>query len=231
MDDYQRQQRLDQACEALERGAHARALAILDQLVAVDEDSPAVCHLRAHALLRMGNHAEALAEAERGAQLAPRDVYSHRVLCWAAWQAGRLGVAQAALERAIDLSGGSPAALAEYAEFMACARGPRLGEEAARAAIAADGKSATAWAALGIAQYRMHRPKEAEESLKQALALDSDNPRAQWGMVLLLQDKGEHAQADALASFLEHNAGAEQFVADVHREAQRRKRRKTAEEE
>jgi Tfp pilus assembly protein PilF len=222
MDRFEREDRFDRACEALRAGEHVRALAMLDQLAALDEPDAAVFAVRAHALLLGGNDREALAEAQRAVELAPGSPAAQQVLAWAAWQGGHLGPAQRAFETLVELSEHAPGELASYAEFMACERGPRLGEEAARKALAADKSSATAWAALGIAQYRMHHYRDAESSLRRALALDPNNPRAQWGMVLLLKDRGEHTRADALASFLRQTPGAAAFADAVHDEAAKR---------
>ena len=48
-------------------------------------------------------------------------------------------------------------------------------EPATRRAIDADESSSTAWAALGLVQYRLHRHQEAGESLHRALQLDPTN--------------------------------------------------------
>lgn len=223
MDHFQRQDEFDKATAALREGEFARALAALDQLVAVDPDHAPYRCVRAHALLLQGNPDDAIREAQRGITLSPQSAAAHQVLAWSAWQSNNLGLAQSAFSKLIELNDRSPQSLAEYAEFMACERGPKLGEDAAREALAADLGSATAWAALGISQHRMHRHAEAEESLRRALALDSDNPRAQWAMVQLLKDKGEYNQADALASFLKDNPGGEEFAETIHREALRRR--------
>jgi Tfp pilus assembly protein PilF len=219
MEPFDRERMLDEAGEALAAGQHVRALALLDQLVAMDPGDPAARRVRAQALLQSGAGDEALSEARRAVELAPLDDHAQRVLGWAAWQAGRLDLAQAAWETVVRVSDRSPPSLAEYAEFLACARGPRLGERAARKAIRADATSATAWAALGIAQYRMRRRQKAEASLRHALALDADNPRAQWGMILLLRDRGDYARADELAAALRAYPGAEGFAREVHQEA------------
>ncbi|MGE0607659.1 MAG: tetratricopeptide repeat protein [Pirellulales bacterium] len=223
MDHVQRQDEFDRACAELREGEFATALARLDQLVAEDGDNAPYRYVRAHAMLLQGNVDDALREAQRGVKLSPNSAAAQQVLAWCAWQSNNLGLAQAALENLVELHARSPESLADYAEFMACERGPKLGEEAARQALAADNKSATAWAALGISQHRQHRPAEAEASLMRALALDSDNPRAQWAMVRLLQEKGEHSQADALASFLKDSPGGEEFAERIHREAVRRR--------
>lgn len=223
MDDFERRQLFERACEALRGGRHARSLALLDQLAAEDPPIPSVPLLRSHVLLLLDNHEEALAEARRGVELAPRSDAAQRALARAAWRSGTLSQAQEALEAAMRLSSRSAESLAEYAEFMACERGPRLGEQAAREALAADGSSATAWASLGIAQHRLRENEAAEASLRRALAIDPDHPRAQWGLAQLLRERGAFEEADQLAGQLGKNPGAERFAAEIHQEAARRK--------
>jgi hypothetical protein len=56
-----------------------------------------------------------------------------------------------------------------------------------------------------------------------ALKIDSENARAHWGMIRLLQDKGQHAKAEALASFLKQAPGGAAFADQVHRAASRQR--------
>jgi hypothetical protein len=106
---------------------------------------------------------------------------------------------------------------------MATERGPKLGQQAAREAIEADAQCSTAWAALGLAQHRLHHRDEAEVSLSRALALDPNDIYAQSAMVALLQDLRQDGKAEALVGLLAHHAGAEDLVASVHDEARRRR--------
>jgi len=223
MDDFERRQLFDRACEALRSGQPARSLAMLDQLAAERPPMPSVPLLRSHVLLLLDNHEEALAEAERGVELAPRSDAAQRALARAAWRANRLSQAQQALEEAVRLAERSAESLADYAEFMACERGPRLGEQAAREALAADDRSATAWAALGIAQHRLREQQPAEASLRKALDLDPGHARAQWGLAQLLRERGAFAEADTLAAELAKNRGAEGLAAEIRDEAARRR--------
>ena len=103
--------------------------------------------------------------------------------------------------------------VADFAFFMAAARGPRLAEAAANEAVCADPQCAAAWAARGLAQFRLHRRRAAEASLKRALELDPNDPYAQAAMLALLYDRREHAQAVALAELLKDSRGTEEFVA------------------
>lgn len=217
-----RQLTLD-ARDSLERGDDVRALAITDQLVAAAAEDPAVRVLRAQALLSSADPEEALAEARRAVELNEANSHAHRVLGLAAWRAQKLGLAQESLERAVELSAGKPELLAEYAWFMASERGPRLARQAARKAIHAHPQSSTAWAALGLAQYKLHRRGEAEASLRRALELNPNDLYAQSAMVVLLQDQRQDSKAEALADLIREAPGTEEFVESVHEEAKRRR--------
>ncbi len=214
---------IERAFAALAEEDYVRALAIGDQLVAALPDRAVVRAIRAQALLGSDAPEESYSEARRAVDLAPEDEHAHRLLAMAAWRAERLAIAQEAFERAIELFGKHPVLLSDYAWFMATERGPKLGKEAAEAAVEADAGSSTAWAALGLAQFRLHRRTEAETSLRRALELNPNDIYAQSAMVTLLQDRGEDGKAEALAGLLEEHAGAEDLVAAVHQEAKRRR--------
>jgi Tfp pilus assembly protein PilF len=222
MDPFELDKLSEQARNALRRGDDVRALAITDQMIAAVADDAAVRAMRAQALLGSDRPDEALAEAGRAVELDEENAYARRVLGLAAWRAGRLTLAQASLQRAIALSGRQPELLAEYAWFMANERGPRLAEEAAREALDADEASSTAWAALGLAQYKRRRRKEAESSLGRALQLNPNDLYAQSAMVVLLQDQRKDRKAEALADLLRDSPGTEEFVEAVHEEAKKR---------
>ncbi len=160
----------------------------------------------------------ALGEARRVAKMVPASDEAQTLLGLAAWRSGRLTLAQDSLQRAIRLSGRRPRLLADYAWFMAQERGPKLAEEAAREAIAANEKSSTAWAAMGRTQFRLHRYAEAEASLQRALKLDPNDPYAQQAMMDLLHQRRQDAKAVALASLLQDTPGTEQLVEKVRSE-------------
>ena len=138
----------------------------------------------------------------------------------AAWRTRRLAMAQESFQRAIGRSGRRPAMLSEYAWFMANERGPKLAERAAREAVEADAGSSTAWAALGLAQFRLHRRTEAEASLRRALELNPNDIYAQSAMVRCCRTARDDRSAEALASLLQEHAGAEELVASVREECQ-----------
>jgi Tfp pilus assembly protein PilF len=222
MDKRQLEELTEEALEALQRGDSLRAVAITDQLTAVVPDDPVVRAIRAEALLKTGTGEEALTEAQRAVELDPDNDRGHTLLGLAAWRVGRLTLAQHALERAIELSGGKSGVLADYAWFMASERGPRLAEQAANEAVAANHKSSTAWAALGLAQFRLHRRRAAEASLSRALQLDPNDPYAQSVMATLLHAQRKDSGAVALTDLLEDTPGTEAFVQRIRGEARKR---------
>ena len=222
MDESEIHNLIDSAVAALSEGDYIRALAIGDQLVAEVPDRAAVRAIRAQALLGADSPEESYAEARRAVELAPGDEHAHRLLAMSAWRNGRLAIAQESFERAITICGPMPTLLSDYAWFMATERGPKLAKEAAQAAVEADANSSTAWAALGLAQYRLHRRAEAEASLRRALRLNPNDIYAQSAMVTLLQDRRQDSKAEALVGLLEERAGTEELVAAVRDEAKRR---------
>ncbi len=223
MDSSEIERLTDEALDALRRGDDVLALAITDQLAIDLPDDPVVRAMRAQALLSGETAKEAFEEARLAVELDENNEYTQQLLALAAWRAERLSVAQKAFERAIKLSGGRPEILADYAWFMASRRGPKLAMEVTRAAVEADGDSSTAWAAMGLTEYRLRHRRQAETSLRRALKLDPNNLYAQSAMIALLQDQREDAKAEALAHLLEDVPGAEDLVESVHREATRRR--------
>lgn len=222
MDAADIQQLIDEAEAAIERGDVAEAVALADRLVAICPDDAQVRAVRVNALLKADEVEAAFCEARRTVELAPESEQIQFLLGLAAWRSNRMTLAQQSLERAIELSNSKPRLLADYAWFMAYERGPRLGEEAALRAIAAAENSSTAWAALGMAQFRLRRHEEAAESLKRALKLDPNDCYAQLAMARLLQERRQDNQAMALASLLEDTPGTEPLVEEIRQQAKRR---------
>lgn len=216
-----------EAGEALTAGQYVRALALLDQLLAVDAGNALIHQLRANVLLAMGNNEAALTEAEQAARLAPGDKQAPLLVARTAWRMGATGKAQSAFERAMKLSPPEPALLAEYAVFMAWERGPRPAELAAREALAANESSAEAWAALGLAQHRMHRASAAQASLKRALQLDPNSSMAQSAMVIVLRAQHQDAKAAALVEIMQDEPANAGFVAAMRKDLRGRKAVKT----
>ncbi|MCE5269291.1 MAG: tetratricopeptide repeat protein [Planctomycetaceae bacterium] len=223
MDELQLRELIDQAFAALSAEDYVRGVAIADQLAASAPDRAVIRAIRAQALLGANAPDESFQEARRAVGLDPTDSYAQRLLAMTAWRTGRLNLAQESYQTAIRLSDRRPALLNDYAWFMAMERGPKPAEQAARAAIAADADSSTAWAALGMAQLRQHRRVEAEASLRRALQLNPNDLYAQSAMVTLLQHEHDDAKAEALAGLIEEHAGTEELVAAVREESKRRR--------
>jgi Tfp pilus assembly protein PilF len=223
MDEQEIHELTERALDALRRGDDVRAVAIADQLIAAVPDDAVAHAVRAQGLLSSENTKEALEEARRAVELDGENQNAHRLLGLAAWRAERLSLAQESLERAIELSGRRPEFLSEYAWFMASERGPRPAQLAAREAVEADAESSTAWAALGMAQLRLHRRDDAEVSLRRALKLDPNDLYARAAMLTLLQEQHQDGKAEALADLLSDEPHAEEFVAQVRDEAKQRK--------
>lgn len=216
------QTQIEEARAASEGGDYPRALALVDQLVARWPQEVRGRTLRAEVLLKADQAEEAFQEARQATRLDPQSESAHTLLGLAAWRSARLTLAQQSLERAIVLSGGKAGLMVDYAWFLASERGPRLAEEAALRAVAVAENSSTAWAALGLAQFRFHRCQEAEASLKRALELDPNDPYAQSVMVKLLQERRQDNKAVALASLLEDTPGTEQIVEQIRDQAKKR---------
>jgi Tfp pilus assembly protein PilF len=222
MDDADVRDLIDGAFDALRDGDYVRALAAGDQLVAARPEHAVARAIRAQALLGADSPEESFGEAARAVQLADDDEHAHRLLALAAWRTKRLALAQESFQRAIDRSGGRPVIVVEYSWFMANERGPKLAEAAAREAVEADADSSTAWAALGLVQFRLHRRAEAEASLRRALQLNPNDIYAQSAMLALLQDRHDDRSVAALAGLLQEHAGTEELVASVRDEAKQR---------
>ena len=223
MTDFEYGRLFDQALAALEEGDYVRALAIADQLVAVQDDDALVRNLRAQALLNMQSAAEALEEAHQAVRLEPEDPQARVILAMAAWELGRLTLAQQAMEQGVRLSGDDPELLARYAWFLACERGPKLAAAASEKAIRADERSAMAWAALGLVQMRQHQLALARQSLRRALENDPNDVHAQSVMLTLLKQQGNSTQAEALVDLMTKTPDTEELIREVHEESRRRR--------
>lgn len=222
MEPYEISNLIEEAISALERKDYARVIAVTDQLIAIQPEDPSVRLMRAEALLQSDSREEAYDEARLAAELAPDSVRAQTLLGLAGWRYNRFGTAQQAMQRAIVLSGRSPRLLIDYAWFMASERGPRPAEEAAKEAIDASPESSTAWAALGLAQFRLHRLRDAEKSLQRALRLDPNDRCAQAAMAEMLHDRRHDRQALALTRLLEDAPGNEALIRSIRAEAKQR---------
>ena len=176
----------------------------------------------AQGLLHGENAEEAFAEARRAVELDAMCAQAQAILGYAAWRTERIALAEESFAAAVRLSGREPFFLAEIAWFLANERGPKAAENAARDAIDADDSSATAWAALGLAQFRLHRRAEAEASLGRALALDPQDMYAQSAMIATPSTTKAATTKPRRWPINWPSAGAEGLVDAVREEAERR---------
>ncbi|MGQ9504620.1 MAG: tetratricopeptide repeat protein [Thermogutta sp.] len=222
MDPVEREEKLRTVLVALDHREYLRALSLADQWVTDDPHDPLAYSMRAYTLLNLQRSRDALEDARRAKELAGDDLTILSLFAQAAEAENRLGWAQEAWEEAIARSGGSPQILREYARFMVQHRGPRLALEAAQRAQRSDPSNSMGWSILAAAQLRMHQYEDAENSLRQALALDPNNVQAQSLMAKLLLLKGKQDQALALSQLLEDDAEARPIAEWIRREVKKR---------
>jgi len=197
---------------AMEERNHVLALALMDQLAAMDPENPDMPWWRAHTLLAQGQAQEAMEEARQAVDVAPESPDAHRMMAVAAWHMERLPLAQQSFERALRLSGEDSMILSEYAMFMACERGPELAERTTRRALSADPRSPNAWTALGVIHMRRWRYAEARAALERALELRPDHTSAQMYMTMLMDMTGKRDKSRALRRLLEDKPQARPLV-------------------
>ena len=192
----------EEASQALAAGNYVRALAVGDQIAAMDPEDPVARVIRAHALLAGGGVEEAHREAQIAALLDPESEDAQMALALSAWRMGRIRVAADAFARAVHLSGRDPSFAAQYAWFLANEQPAKSAIAVAEEALAKESRCAAAWAAVGLAQLRLKKWREAEIALQTAVEIDPNSVEAQSAMVRLLKRRGDVRQADALAAAL-----------------------------
>lgn len=202
MDRQRHEELTEEASQALAAGDYVRALAVGDQITAMDPEDPVARVIRSHALLAGGGIEEAYREAQIAALLDPENEDAQMALALSAWRNGRIAVAADAFGRAVRLSGEDPGFAAQYAWFLANEQPAKAAIALAEEVLAKESRSAAAWAAIGLAQLRLKRLREAEFALRTAVELDPDSPEAQSAMVRLLKRRGDVRQADELAAAL-----------------------------
>lgn len=202
MDSERHEELTEQATQALAAGDTVRALALGDQIAAMDPEDAMARIIRAHALLAGGSTIEGFREAQIAALLEPENEDAQMVLALSAWRNRRIPIAEDAFARAARLAADNPQFSAHFAWFLANERSPKAAIQIAEEVIAKNPGTATAWAALGLAQLRMKRPVNANSSITHALSIDPNCAEARSAMVRLLKRRGDDGQADALAEVL-----------------------------
>jgi Tfp pilus assembly protein PilF len=193
----------DEIAQSLGRGEGLKALALSDQLTSHRPEDVLARVLRAHALLATGSPEEALRECQVARRFDSRHEDVEFALALSAWRMGQIEEAERAFERALELSQHESHFAAQYAWFLASERGPRWAARVAEKVIGTSPRLATAWAALGLAQHRIGRSTQAEETLRHALELDPQSLEAQSAMIRVLKRRGDHSRARELRSALD----------------------------
>jgi Tfp pilus assembly protein PilF len=210
------------AFEAFMAEKHVLGLALTDQLIeAVPTNATFRCW-QVYGLLDGGQPQEAVEAARRAVQVAPGAFETHLVLAQSLWTCDNPNEAQREFEQAISLSRGHPYVLSEYASFLAIDRDAADAHRVAEEAIKANPNSADAWAALGVAQYRLQRIPEAKSSLRRSLELNPASNRAALAMQAVLSEVARRKGAAALRDMIKDIPEAGQLAAELCRQVQRR---------
>ncbi len=204
------------AYKAFLTGNHVLGLALTDQLLAHDPDNITFRCWQVYGMLEAGQYPDAVESAARAVRAAPEEFPPRLALAQALWADEQLDAAEAAFEYAMRISGNHPYVLSEYAAFLAIDRRPDAAERIARKAIRTAPESPHAWAALGMAQYRMKQTAEAKSSLRRALELDPSSDRAQLAMESLLRSIGRRSGSAAVAQILADLPEARQLAQKVY---------------
>ncbi|MFP3937558.1 MAG: tetratricopeptide repeat protein [Phycisphaerae bacterium] len=204
------------AYKAFLTGNHVLGLALTDQLLAADPANVTFRCWQVYGMLEAGQYDDAIDSAAVGVRAAPEAFPPRLALAQALWAGDRLDAAEAAFEYAVRVSRDHPYVLSEYASFLAIDRRADAAEKIAQKAIRAEPSSPHAWAALGLAQYRLGRPAEAKSSLRRALELDPESDRAQMAMESLLRTVGRRSGSQAVAQIMADLPEAQQLAEKVY---------------
>lgn len=148
-------------------------------------------------LIAAGNHAEAIAAAERFAQAAPAEAARHLLLARACRPAGQHREAMAAVERALKLAP-KDAEAALFRALMLRDRGNREEAEAAvREVLAAGDDSAQAHYQLAVLLQERGTLDEAAEAFRRTTERAPDHQMAWSLMGVSLRDAGRQDEAVA----------------------------------
>jgi Tfp pilus assembly protein PilF len=206
------------AYKAFLAGNHVLGLALTDQLLGAEPENVTFRCWQVYGLLQAGQPADAVDAAARAVRSAPQAFPPRLALAQALWAGEQLDAAEAAFEYAVRISRDHPYVLSEYASFLAIDRRPEAAERVARKAVRAAPDSPHAWAALGLAQYRLKRTPDAKSALRRALELDPTSDRAQLAMESLLRSVGRRSGSAALAQMMEELPEARELAQKVHRQ-------------
>lgn len=204
------------AYKAFLSGNHVLGLALTDQLLAADPNNVTFRCWQVYGMLEAGQYHDAVESAGRAVRTAPEAFPPRLALAQALWASEQFDAAEAAFEYAVRISRNHPYVLSEYASFLAIDRRPDAAERVARRAVRAAPESPHAWAALGVAQYRLKQTAEAKSSIRRALELDPSSDRAQLAMESLLRSIGRRGGSVAVAQMMSELPEARELARKVY---------------
>jgi Tfp pilus assembly protein PilF len=214
MDTNRVEEMTERAAQSLAAGEPLRALALADQLVSINPEDPTARVIRSHALMATHSVDEAFREAQVAVLFDAESEDAQMAFALAAWRSRKISLAQQAFERALSLCRHRTPFEAQYAWFQASELDARGAEKLAERVVGSSPRSATAWASLGLAQFRLNRPDDAALSLKRAMEIDPKSPEAQSAMIRLLKRRGQTRQADALREVLHQGLRRHSFFVE-----------------
>jgi Tfp pilus assembly protein PilF len=214
MDSNRVDEMTERAAQSLAAGEPLRALALADQLVSINPEDATARVIRSHALMATHSVDEAFREAQVAVLFDAESEDAQMAFALAAWRSRKISLAQQAFERAVGLCRHRGPFEAQYAWFQASELDAKSAERTAERIVGTNPRSATAWAALGLAQFRLNKSEDASRSLKRAFEIDPRSPEAQSAMVRLLKRRGETRQADALREVLQQGLHRHSFFVE-----------------
>ncbi len=182
MDSNRVDEMTERAAQSLAAGEPLRALALADQLVSINPEDATARVIRSHALMATHSVDEAFREAQVAVLFDAESEDAQMAFALAAWRSRKISLAQQAFERAVGLCRHRGPFEAQYAWFQASELDAKSAERTAERIVGTNPRSATAWAALGLAQFRLNKSDDASRSLKRAFEIDprSLKPSPQW---------------------------------------------------
>jgi predicted Zn-dependent protease len=182
------------AMERYQAGAFQQAASLFAALLAQDPDNPTLLRLNGLSLVRGGQAPAGVTLLIRARQLAPQDPLTGLHLGIGLHALGALAEAADLFRQCVANMPGQSAPLINLSVALLDQGDTPAAREAARAAVALDGRSADAQLALGRACAECNQPAAAIEALQACVRLRPDDANAWVGLGVALYRFG---QADA----------------------------------
>jgi tetratricopeptide (TPR) repeat protein len=163
---------------------------------------PEVQYRLGQALLESGRPGEAVGHLRSATAAAPNLPLAGYHLARALAATGNRSAALAALQTAVPLPDATAQNLTAFGELAIQLQAPQLAEAFLRRATAADPRSATAHAQLGVVLGMSNRLHSAEDELRGAVRLDSTDAATHLNLAVVLAEEGrtQDARQEALAA-------------------------------